>query len=1499
VNGLPAPGGLYHPRNERDGCGVACLARLDGVASRETVQRGIDALVNLEHRGAEGADPTTGDGAGILMQIPDRFLRAEVRFELPEAGAYGLAMCFLPQDAGRRASMEELIEVTARREGLEVLGWRDVPIDAEHAGTRSREVAPHFRQAFFVPQGDLEGDDLERALYIMRKRVENEADGEMSLPSCSSRTVVYKGMLSAPQLSRFYTDLADERVESALAIVHSRFSTNTFPSWQLAHPFHMSAHNGEFNTLLGNVSWMRAREARLSAGPLGKDVARTLPAIPPGASDSAAFDAVLELLVQGGRTLPHAVMLMTPEAHEGRPDMPEELSDFYDYGSMLMEPWDGPASVTFTDGRILGATLDRNGLRPGRWVVTRDGWFALASEAGAFQVPSEDVERVGRLLPGRLLVVDPQRGGLLEDREAEREVARGRPYGAWYGEHSLGVEDLPAGRPAERPLVARQERQLAFGWSQEDLRTILAPMTDNGTEAVGSMGNDAALATLSERQPPLFSYFKQLFAQVTNPAIDPVREKIVMSLRSIVGPEGDLFEETQEQARRLVLEQPVLTDDELSRIRAVESGPLTVRTLDATWPIEDREDGMERALDRLCSEADAAVEDGIGVLVISDRNVGPRRAPLPSLLALSSVHHHLVRAGTRTRAGMIVETGEAREPHHIASLIGYGAAAVNPYLMLECAGEQHDKVIASMGKSLLKVISKMGISTIRSYNGAQVFEAVGLDPELVARHFTGTPSRIGGIGMDGLAHEALERHARAWPHEHGEALPDHVEEALLPAASGELLPQGGVYQWRRDGERHMWDPETITGLQRVARGAGPETYAEFAQHVNDENAAHGMLRGLMKLRTDRQSVPLSDVEPAIEVVKRFTTGAMSLGSLSSEAHETLAIAMNRLGGRSNTGEGGEDPRRFAPDPNGDLRRSAIKQVASGRFGVTTDYLVNADQIQIKVAQGAKPGEGGQLPGHKITAEIGRLRHSTPGVELISPPPHHDIYSIEDLKQLIYDLRCANPRASVSVKLAAEVGVGTVAAGVVKANADHIVIAGHDGGTGAAAMSSIHNAGVPWEIGLAEAQQTLIRNDLRSRVMLQADGQMRTGRDVVIAALLGADEVGFSTAPLVATGCVMMRVCHLNTCPVGVATQDPELRKRFAGKPEHVVRYLLAVAEEVRSLMASLGFTRYQDMVGQVELLEMDDALEHWKAQGIDLTEMLSFPDGRGDRPRRHEDPPTPVLDNSVDHIQLLPAAAHAIQSDEPVRLRRTVANVHRTVGGLLSGEIVRRRGPQGLPESTIDVVFEGSAGQSFGAWLAPGVTFTVEGTVNDYSGKGMSGGIIAVRPPAQATFDPDENVIAGNVALYGATSGRAFFRGLAGERFCVRNSGAHAVVEGVGDHGCEYMTGGRVVVLGPTGVNFAAGMSGGIAWVLDDHGDFAGRCNQEMVDLEPPAEEDADELRDLLAEHYTRTGSTTAKELLDDESSWARRLVRVMPRDYRAALERASEDRHRTEEAPA
>ena len=1491
--------GLYHAESEHDGCGVACIARLDGARTRETLERGIAALVNLEHRGAEGADASTGDGAGILLQLPDRFLREAAQCPLPEPGRYGVAMCFLPQEPALRERLESLFERTVIAEGAEVIGWRDVPVDEAHAGTGALACAPIIRQLFIGASADEDADAFERRLYVIRRLVELEAGTDLAIPSCSSRTVAYKGMLSAPQLEGFYPDLGDKRMQSALAIVHSRFSTNTFPSWELAHPYRMCAHNGEFNTLLGNVSWMRAREARLAAGALGHDARRVCPVIKPDSSDSAAFDAVLELLVMGGRSIAHAVMLMTPEAYEGRTDIPRELHDFYEYGSMLMEPWDGPASITFTDGRVLGATLDRNGLRPGRWVITRDGWFELASEAGAFHAPAEDVVRAGRLLPGRVLVVDPDRGGLQADREAELEVARRRPYGAWYAEHALHLCDLPDGPTTATPTAPLRERQLAFGWSQEDLRVLLAPMGIDAKEATGSMGNDSALAVLSDRQPSLFSYFKQLFAQVTNPAIDPVREEVVMSLASRLGPEGDLLEETPEQARRLVLDQPVLRDADLARLRAVLDGPLATTVLDVTWPAGEGAPGLQRALDRLCTEADDAVEAGAGVIVLSDRAVGPGRVPAPALLALSAVHHHLVRDGNRTRTSLVVESGEPREVHHVAALIGYGAGAVNPYLLLESLaelGEQGElagigaataaeNLVTALGKGLLKIISKMGISTIRSYTGAQVFEAVGLDPDLVARHFTGTPSRIGGVDLDGLAHETLLRHARAWPEAHGATLPGHVDDALLPAAHGDLLPQGGLYAWRRDGERHMWDPATVVSLQHAVRG-GPEAYADFSRRVNEENAAHGMLRGLLALRPAAEPLSIEQVEPASEIVKRFVTGAMSLGSLSPEAHETLAVAMNRIGGRSNTGEGGEDRRRYSRDANGDLRRSAIKQVASGRFGVTIDYLVNADQLQIKVSQGSKPGEGGQLPGHKISDEIAALRYSTPGVELISPPPHHDIYSIEDLKQLIYDLRCANPRASVSVKLAAEVGVGTVAAGVAKANADHVVIAGHDGGTGASPLSSIQSAGVPWEIGLAETQQTLVRNGLRSRLAVQTDGQMRTGRDVVIAALLGADEVGFSTAPLIAVGCLMMRVCHLNTCPVGIATQDPELRRRFAGRPEHVIEYMVSVAEEVRALMAQIGVRTYEEMIGRVELLEAATAIEHWKARGVDLSAVLAPPASDNPDDLRHAHAQMPVLDDSLDHLALVPGSARAIGRGEPVRLSLKIQNVNRAVGGTLSSEIARRHGPEGLPESTIAVSFEGAAGQSFGAWLAHGVTLTLNGPANDYAGKGLSGGIIVVRPPEIATQLAEGSVIAGNVCLYGATSGRAFFRGQAGERFAVRNSGAQAVVEGIGDHGCEYMTGGRVVVLGATGINFAAGMSGGIAWVLDADGTFAQRCNTALVDLEPVDAGNAEDLRDLLAEHCERTGSPAAERLLAGWEDAQEQFVQVMPRDYRLALER-------------
>jgi glutamate synthase domain-containing protein 2/glutamate synthase domain-containing protein 3 len=1288
----------------------------------------------------------------------------------------------------------------------------------------------------------------------------------------------------------------------------------------------MIAHNGEVNTVRGNINWMRARESQLASELFGEDLAKVLPVVRAGGSDSATFDNVLELLVLAGRSLPHALMMMVPEAYRSQTDLDPDVCGFYDFHSCLMEPWDGPAAIAFTDGRWAGAVLDRNGLRPGRWVQDTDGYVVLASEAGVITVAPEHVQRKGRLAPGRMFLLDLEEGRIVDDSEVKRRVSRRRPYGEWYARSVVHIDDLPEREPRVPRVEPLRSRQLAFGYTQEDLRLVIAPMASAGEEPTASMGNDAALAVLSERQPPLFSYFKQLFAQVTNPPIDPIRESVVMSLQTGVGAELNLLTEGPEQAHQLVMDQPILRNRELEKLRQVSHEIFDAATLDISWPIEEGTEGMERRLDAVCREAEAQVEHGANILILSDRNLGPERVAIPSLLAVAAVHHHLVRAGTRLRTGLVIESGEPRDIHHMATLIGYGASAINPYLMFESLDELAERsllpedlpieeaerrIVKAIGKGLLKTISKMGISTIQSYCGAQILEAVGLERELIDRHFTGTASRIGGVGAETLAAEALGRHFRAYPR-----------------TDREVLPVGGVLQWRRDGERHIWNPDTIASLQHAVRaragrelaaaggalelqdpparaaaaadgGAGrepQEIYDEFSRQVNEEATRRAALRGLMALRRAREPVPLQEVEPATEIVKRFSTGAMSLGSLSRESHETLAVAMNRLGGKSNTGEGGEDPERYTPDPGGDRRRSAIKQVASGRFGVTVDYLVNADQLQIKMAQGAKPGEGGQLPGHKVDEYIARIRNSTPGVGLISPPPHHDIYSIEDLKQLIYDLRCANPSASVSVKLVAEVGVGTVASGVVKAGADHVTISGHDGGTGASPQSSIQGAGVPWEIGLAETQQTLLLNDLRSRVAIEVDGQIKTGRDVVIGALLGADEFGFSTAPLIALGCIMMRVCHLNTCPVGIATQNPELRRRFRGVPEHVTSYLLFVAEEVRGLMAELGIRRFTDLIGRTDLLEADEAIEHYKARGVDLSMVLGSPDLPPEVPRRRTRAQLPVLDDALDW-ELVAACEPALTAGERVSLGGRggsaagggspipVRNVNRAVGGILSGEIARRHGARGLPEGTIEIAFSGSAGQSFGAWLAPGVTFTLRGETNDYTGKGLSGGIIAVRPPEGGRFRPEENMLVGNTVLYGATAGRAFFRGLAGERFAVRNSGAVAVVEGVGDHGCEYMTGGRVVVLGATGRNFAAGMSGGIAYVYDADRRLRSRCNAELVDLEELDETDDGEVRALLAEHAARTGSLPARNILASWEQRRERFVKVMPRDYRRVLE--------------
>jgi glutamate synthase domain-containing protein 2/glutamate synthase domain-containing protein 1/glutamate synthase domain-containing protein 3 len=1474
---MPPPSqGLYEPAYEHDACGVAFVARLDAVPSHETVQRALTALSNLEHRGAEGADANTGDGAGITVQLPDAFFRARVD-ALPEPGAYGIGVCFLPHDDARRAELEQLVERTIAVEGQRLLRWRDVPVDDRHVGETAKAYAPVIRQVVIGAPPGLDQDAFERKLYVIRRVCELTAGPDLVVPSFSSRTLVYKGMLSAPQLEGFYPDLTDPDFQSALALVHSRYSTNTFPSWELAHPYRLIAHNGEINTLRGNVNWMRARESQLASELFGDDLPKLLPVIRPGGSDTAAFDNVLELLVLAGRSLPHALMMMIPEAYEGRDDVPDYLRGFYAFHGCLMEAWDGPAAISFTDGRVIGATLDRNGLRPGRWYETADGWVVLASETGVLDERPENVVRKGRLQPGKLFLVDLAQGRIVPDEELKRSIATSKPYARWVSEETVHLSDLPQAPAQPAPSESLRTRQLLFGYAQEDMKVILAPLARNAEEAVGSMGNDTPLAVLSRRKPLLYSYFKQLFAQVTNPPIDSIREATVMSVTASVGSEHNLLAETSEHARQLVIANPILRDSELAQLRHVRSGIFMSWTIDTTWPAAEGQDGLARGLERLCAEADAALGAGANILILSDRKAGAEHVPIPSLLATSAVHNHLVRAGTRLQAGIVVESGEPRSVHSIATLVGYGAAAVNPYLMLETLAELVElgllgemspddaqaRATKGIAKGLLKTMSKMGISTVPSYCGAQIFEAVGLSPELVERHFTGTATRIGGVGLPEIAEGALSRHARAFP------------------ASGEqLLPVLGLYAWRREGEHHLWNPDTIASLQHAVRSGSYETYEAYSRTVNADSSRRSTLRGLMQFRyPEGGGIPLDDVEPASEIVKRFSTGAMSLGSISREAHETLARAMNSIGGRSNTGEGGEDPVRFTDD-----RRSKIKQVASGRFGVNINYLTNADELQIKMAQGAKPGEGGQLPGHKVDRYIASVRLTTPGVGLISPPPHHDIYSIEDLKQLIYDLRCANPQARISVKLVAEVGVGTVAAGVAKAGADHVLISGHEGGTGAAPLSSILHAGIPWEIGLAETQQTLLLNDLRSRIWVQTDGQLKTGRDVVIAALLGADEMGFATAPLVAAGCVMMRACHLNTCPVGIATQDPELRKRFTGKPEHIVNFLFFVAEEARTIMAQLGIARFDDLVGRVDLLDPDEAVSAWRARGVDLSAILHSPDVDAARPRRRTQAQAPALEDALDW-QLIETARDAIGGGAPVAAEVAVANTNRTVGGLLSHTVTLARGAAGLPEGTIRFTLRGSAGQSFGAWLAPGIELTLVGDANDYVGKGLSGGVLSLRPPDASGFRAEENVIVGNTILYGATAGRAFFRGLAGERFAVRNSGAHAVVEGVGDHGCEYMTGGVVAVLGRTGRNFAAGMSGGIAYVLDEDGSFETRCNPQLVSLETLEDDDAATLRALIAEHELRTGSPVAARLLVDWETTRAAFVKVMPNDYRRALE--------------
>ncbi|MEO7193095.1 MAG: glutamate synthase large subunit [Vicinamibacterales bacterium] len=1501
--GQPPPQGLYDPRHEHDACGVGFVVHIKGQRSHSIVQKALRVLINLLHRGACGCEANTGDGAGILLQMPDRFFRKEASrlgLTLPAERGYGTGLVFLPREPDARRQLEQLFEQIVIEEGQQVIGWRDVPTTDSHIGPSAVAVEPVFRQILVgrgpdlpAPGTSVDGDArFERKLYVIRKRMEHAVDAlapaanrTFYVVSLSSRTFIYKGMLTADQIETMFPDLMDEDVESALALVHQRFSTNTFPSWPLAHPYRYVAHNGEINTLRGNINWMRAREALFESDVFADDLRKILPIIREGGSDTATFDNVLEFLVMAGRSLPHAVLMMIPEPWTGHESMSAERRAFYEFHSSLMEPWDGPAAIAFTDGTVIGAVLDRNGLRPSRYTVTRDDIVIMASETGVLDIPIEDVVAKERLHPGRIFLVDTAQGRIVDDAEVKDQLAREHPYAQWLADNLVAIEDLPDAPevPLPAPKTVRQ-RQQVFGYTDEDLKLLVGPMASKGEEPVGSMGSDAALAVLSDRPRVIYDYFAQLFAQVTNPPLDAIREKLVTSMESTVGPEGNLLKPAPESCRQIAIRYPIIDNDELAKLRHIHLRGFRSLTLPMLFDPAAGGTGLEEAMDTLCAEAERAVRSGTTILILSDRGTSEHDAPIPSLLATSGVHHHLVRAGLRTRCGLIIETGDAREVHHVALLMGYGAGAVNPYLAFETlddmirqgALEGLSRVqavtgyIKALNLGILKVMSKMGISVLQSYCGAQIFEAVGLEHAFIEKYFTSTASRIGGVGADVIAEEVRLRHARAYS---------------VPVP-GELdLDPGGEYQWRRGGEFHLFNPDTVYKLQHATRSGQYAIYRDYAKLVNDQSTRLGTLRGLFELKTAQAAIPLDEVESVESIVKRFATGAMSYGSISKEAHETLAIAMNRLGGKSNSGEGGEDPDRYERDPNGDWRRSAVKQIASARFGVTSHYLVNADDLQIKMAQGAKPGEGGQLPGFKVYPWIAKVRHSTPGVQLISPPPHHDIYSIEDLAQLIYDLKNANNRARIHVKLVAEVGVGTVAAGVAKAHADVVLISGHDGGTGASPLTSLKHSGIPWELGLAETQQVLVLNRLRDRIVVQVDGQMKTGRDVVIAALLGAEEYGFATAPLVVTGCIMMRVCHLNTCPVGIATQDPELRARYTGQPEFVENFFRFVATEVRELMAQLGFRTMDEMIGRVDRLDVRRAVQHWKAKGLDLTPILQEPAGGPAAARRCMVSQDHGLAQALDN-QLITAAAPALQDARPVELRSAIRNVNRTVGTMLGAEVSRRYGGEGLAEDTIRIHFDGSAGQSFGAFVPRGMTMALEGDANDYFGKGLSGGKLIVYPPKAARFKPEDNVIIGNVALYGATGGEAYVRGLAGERFGVRNSGATAVVEGIGDHGCEYMTGGQVVVLGRTGRNFAAGMSGGIAYVLDMAGDFAARCNRAMVDLESLEEEaDAELVHGLIARHVHYTGSTYAAELLRQWERVREEFVKVMPRDYKRVLQ--------------
>ena len=1506
--GLPATQGLYDPRYEHDACGVAFVVDMHGRSSHDMVQRGLTCLYQLDHRGATGAEANVGDGAGMLIQLPDSFFRQVTDFELPEAGSYAAGMAFLPSEDpdGAAQAIEELTE----QEGLRVLGWREVPTVSSSLGSFATDAMPVFRTLFIAgsENSSIRDLDLERAAFILRKRIEHEIQPAVYFPSLSCRTFVYKGMLTCDQLPEFFPDLTDERLESALALVHSRFSTNTFPSWPLAHPYRLVAHNGEINTVMGNRNWMRAREGKLSTELFGDALERALPIMTQGASDTASFDEALELLYLGGRTLPHAVLMMIPEAWENHDRLPQWKRDFYEYHASLMEPWDGPASIAFTDGTVIGAVLDRNGLRPSRFWVTEDGLVVVASEVGVLDLDQSTVVQKGRLQPGKMFLVDTEQGRIIGDEEIKQTLADTAPYGDWLQEGLLHLDDLP-----DRFLLTPQhssvvKRQRTFGYTEEELKILLAPMARTGAEPIGSMGTDTPIAVLSQRPRLIFDYFAQLFAQVTNPPLDAIREELVTSTSSVVGPEGNVLQPGPDSCRQIVLPHPVISNEDLAKVLYLnEHGDhpeFKSFAIDGLYPVAEGGAGMRTAIEDIQAKVSEAIADGAKIIVLSDRYSNTENAPIPSLLLTGAVHHHLVRNRTRTEVGLIVECGDAREVHHMALLLGYGAGAINPYLAIESIEDLIEEgaiteidsktavrnYIKACSKGVLKIMSKMGISTVASYTGAQVFECVGLSNEVIDDYFTDTTSKLGGIDLNVLAEEVALRHRFAHL--------DNPEEV-----AHRDLWAGGEYQWRREGEFHLFNPETVYRLQHSTRTGQYELFKEYTELVDSQSEELATLRGLFTLTpNDKGPISIDEVEPVSEIVKRFSTGAMSYGSISAEAHETLAVAMNRLGAKSNTGEGGEDPERFTPDANGDSRRSAIKQVASGRFGVTSEYLVNSDDIQIKMAQGAKPGEGGQLPGPKVWPWIAKTRHSTPGVGLISPPPHHDIYSIEDLKQLIHDLKNSNPDARIHVKLVAEVGVGTVAAGVSKAKADVVLISGHDGGTGASPLTSLKHAGGPWELGLAETQQTLLINGLRDRIVVQTDGQLKTGRDVIVAALLGAEEFGFATAPLVVSGCVMMRVCHLDTCPVGVATQNKELRARYNGKAEFVVNFFEYIAQEVREYLAELGFRSIEEAIGRVDCLDVDRAVNHWKADGLDLTPILHVPTSPWEQDRFCSQEQDHGLDKALDQ-ELIQQAQPALSDGTPVRIEIPVSNVNRTVGTLLGHHLTKNHGGEGLPDNTIDINMVGSAGQSFGAFVPKGITLRLSGDANDYLGKGLSGGRITLQPPSNASpnFVAEENVIAGNVILYGATSGEVYIRGIVGERFCVRNSGATAVVEGIGDHGCEYMTGGTVVILGATGRNFGAGMSGGVAFVYDPDDEFHRNLNTEMVDLESSlSEEDADALRDIIRRHLEETNSAVAATVLDRWHQHVRSFKKVMPKDYRRVLDAiatAEEHGHNVEEA--